>query len=234
MKREATLGNLLSQTFVEMGEHTKAIVIYIAILIPVGALSNYFDGSDQVGFGIAVESELLAQGAIPVLVVLLALVVNIVLTYWLYASLMRGTTGPGFDRFWPWLGVYILASLGIILGMIFLIVPGLILLTRWAVALPLATRGDIGAMDTFGASWNATRGRGWSIFGAALILFLGIAVVIGASVGIATVFLTGSPVADAVMAGLSEAIATAVFVAFSVGAYRLLWDGAEEAAEVFA
>ncbi len=234
MKREATLGNLLNQTFAEIGEHAKIIGIYVAVLLPIGALSNYVDGTDEVGFGLSVTSSLLAQGAIAVLVVVAALVINVVMTYWLYASIMRRTSAPGFDRFWPWLGVYILASLGTILGLILLVIPGLILLTRWVIALPLATRQDVKAMDTFGASWDATRGRGWSIFGAALILVLAVVVVVGVGMGITTALLGASSVAGAVVAGASEAITTAVFVAFSVGAYRLLRDQTDEVAEVFA
>lgn len=234
MKREATLGNLLNQTFAEIGEHAKIIGLYVAVMIPVAALSNFMDGSEQVGFGLTIDQGLPEQGAIAVMVVLAAFVINVLLTYWLYASLVRQTPRPGFDRFWPWLGIYILASLATILGLILLIVPGLILLTRWVITLPLVIRGDTRAMDTFGASWEATRGRGWSIFGAVVILVLAIMVVLGVGAGITAAIFGASSIASSVIAGAAEAIATAILIAFSVGAYRLLRDNPEEAAAVFA
>ena len=157
----------------------------------------------------------------------------IAMSYWLYAGMVRGTSSPGFDRIWPWIGIYILSLLGIVFGIVLLVVPGIILAVRWAVVLPLVIEGKIPAMDTFGESWSLTRGRGWSIFGAAVILVIGMwivaAIIAGFAFATGGLFATGAVIAGAI----SETFFSAVFIAFSVGAYRLLRDDSEELAEVF-
>ncbi|MFL0356885.1 glycerophosphoryl diester phosphodiesterase membrane domain-containing protein [Erythrobacter sp. GH1-10] len=237
MNREATLSNLLSQTFAEIGANTQLIGIYLAVTIPLSAVGYFFQGGDTTisgfDFGFGVGENLLALGALAVVVVLAVVIAAIVLQFWLYAGMVRRTTALDLNRFWPWIGIYILTMLGILFGLVFLIVPGVILAIRWLIALPLVIEGRLPAMDTFGASWEMTRGRSWSIFGAGLILLI-IKMVIGGILGGSTLLFGGTAsIGAAVVSAISEAISTIIFAAFAVGAYRLLRDDAGELAEVF-
>ena len=76
----------------------------------------------------------------------------------------------------PYLGAValasILASIGIGIGFVLIIVPGLILLTFWSLIIPSIVIGGAGAIDAFGRSWRTVRGYGWNVFGTYVLAFL--------------------------------------------------------------
>jgi len=66
----------------------------------------------------------------------------------------------------------ILASIGIGIGFVLIIVPGLILLTFWSLIVPEIVIGGSGALESFGRSWRKVRGYAWNVFGAYILVFL--------------------------------------------------------------
>lgn len=72
----------------------------------------------------------------------------------------------------PLIGAGILAGLGIALGFVLLIVPGLILMTIWAVIAPVIVVEHSGVIDAFGRSRELVRGNGWQVFGVIISVFL--------------------------------------------------------------
>lgn len=234
---KATLGNLLSQTVDEIRENARTIGIFLAMWIPIGAISAFLDPSSGnnfgLGFGFQLTESVMNQGILAVVVVVAAAIAGVVLSYWLLAAMVRQTSSPAFDRFWPWFGMYLLSSIGIILGFALLIVPGIILAVRWVLVLPLVVGTEVRAMDTFGESWNRVRGHSWSIFGAAVILFV-VFLVTGAIIG-GTLGVLGQlgSIPGAVAVSIVDGISTVLFIAFPVAAYRLLHSDADELAEVF-
>jgi hypothetical protein len=69
----------------------------------------------------------------------------------------------------PLLVAGLLAGIGIAIGFVLLIVPGLFLLTIWAVIAPVIVVERTGALDAFGRSRALVRGHGWTVFGIVLI-----------------------------------------------------------------
>jgi hypothetical protein len=69
-------------------------------------------------------------------------------------------------------GASILAGFGIGIGLLLLIVPGLFLLTIWAVIVPAIVIGQSGALESFGYSRSLVRGNGWNVFGTLVLVFL--------------------------------------------------------------
>jgi hypothetical protein len=72
----------------------------------------------------------------------------------------------------PLLGAGILAGIGVAIGLVLLILPGLYLLTIWAVIVPVIVIQRAGVFESFGRSRELVRGSGWQVFGVILVLFL--------------------------------------------------------------
>jgi hypothetical protein len=65
-----------------------------------------------------------------------------------------------------------LAGVGIVIGFVLLIVPGLILITIWSVAAPVVVLEHPGAVAALRRSRDLVRGNGWQVFGVILVLDL--------------------------------------------------------------
>ncbi len=72
----------------------------------------------------------------------------------------------------PLIGAGILAGIAIGIGLIVFIIPGLILLTIWAVIAPTIVVEKSPVMASFGRSRALVRGNGWQVFGAIIVAFL--------------------------------------------------------------
>jgi hypothetical protein len=61
-------------------------------------------------------------------------------------------------------GVSLLMGLGIGVGLVLLVVPGLVLATRWAIAVPVAMLEQTTARGALRRSREIVRGNGWNVF----------------------------------------------------------------------
>jgi hypothetical protein len=66
----------------------------------------------------------------------------------------------------------ILAGVATGIGFVLLIVPGLFLLTIWAVIAPVIVIERVPAMESFGRSRELVRGNGWQVFGVVVVVYL--------------------------------------------------------------
>ena len=73
---------------------------------------------------------------------------------------------------WPLVVAGILAGIAIGFGLLLLIVPGLFLLTIWAVLAPVIVIERKDALSAFGRSRELVRGNGWQVFGVIVVLFI--------------------------------------------------------------
>jgi hypothetical protein len=88
--------------------------------------------------------------------------------------------GETYQAVWPRLPALIvagiLAGLGVAIGLLLLIVPGLFLLTIWSMIIAVIVIEGRSAGDSFGRSREIVRGHGWEVFGLIIITFLLVAV----------------------------------------------------------
>jgi hypothetical protein len=114
----------------------------------------------------------------------------------------------------------LLAAIGIGIGFVMLIIPGLVLLTLWLVIVPVIMLEGAGVFESFGRSMRLVRGHGWSVFGV-IVLTIIVLFLVSILVGIlARAF--DSSVARAVLDIATQSL-TAPFVAlaWTMTYYRL-------------
>jgi hypothetical protein len=105
----------------------------------------------------------------------------------------------------PLIAVGILAGIGIGLGFLLLIVPGLILLTIWAVVAPVVVVERPGIIDAFRRSHDLVRGNGWQVFGVIIVAFL-IAAVAGFILNAIAVSIAEGPIIRIVFSALASTL----------------------------
>jgi hypothetical protein len=156
--------------------YTKFFVRFFVIALAVYLVVNLLN---------ALVATLFGHGAgIALLLALITTVVSLVGTFWLEGALVfavddvrdgriDSTVGEVFERVRPFLGTLIgagiLAGLGIAVGLVFLIVPGLILLTWWCLIVPVIVLEGKHIGESFSRSRELVRGHGWTVFGVVLI-----------------------------------------------------------------
>jgi hypothetical protein len=128
-----------------------------------------------------------------VLTSLAAAAIAVIATYWYQGMVVEAvrdildgrrdqTIGTLFQSaapfIWPLFAVGVLAGIAIAIGFILLIIPGLFLLTIWAVVVPAVVIDRTGVMGAFGRSRELVRHNGWRVFGVIVVFFL-LQVVIG-------------------------------------------------------
>jgi hypothetical protein len=95
-------------------------------------------------------------------------------------DLLHGYAGQ--RRIWALLGLNILSGLGIVLGMILLIIPGVYLMVRWSAAVPALIAEEVNITESLGRSAQAVEGRFWHVLAALLVIWticiLGVAVAV--------------------------------------------------------
>ncbi len=74
--------------------------------------------------------------------------------------------------FWPLIAVSILFGIGVAVGFILLIIPGLILIVIWSVVAPVTVLERPGVFAAFLRSREIVRGNGWNVFGVIVIVFV--------------------------------------------------------------
>lgn len=122
----------------------------------------------------------------------------------------------------PLVGAAILSGIAIGIGLFLLLVPGLFLLTIWAVIAPAIVIERTGVIAAFGRSRELVRGNGWAVFGVILVAYLITAA--GALVfGTIAASVADGPLVRIVFSALASTI-TAPIPALAAGVlyYRLL------------
>jgi hypothetical protein len=138
----------------------------------------------------------------------------------------------------------LLMGVGIVLGAIFFVVPGIILAVLWMVAMPVYVVERPGVFASLGRSRNLTRGHRWPIFGLLvvyLVAYFVVSMVLGGVIGAASAVgggLTAITISSVVSAAISGAVAGVVAPAGIAAIYyelRVIKEGvgAAQLAAVF-
>lgn len=168
MDRKLDVGDTLSQAFSTYGAQAGVLLpVAFGLFLVVAVIDALITGSlilFPLGLAVSVIAGTLYQG----------MVVNLVRDVQdgrrdaSAAELLR-SAAPVIA---PLIGAGLLAGLAIGVGFLLLVVPGLILLTIWAVIAPVIVIERTGIFKAFGRSRELVRGNGWRVFGVIFIVFL--------------------------------------------------------------
>jgi len=170
MNHKLDVGNILERVVqVYRDQFGLLIPAAFAIFAPVALLNGLVLSSGGIFAGLAVAA------------------IGVVATYWFQGMVVEAvrdildgrrdhTVGSLFRSVAPVIGPLVVAGilggLAIGIGFLLLIVPGLFLLTIWAVLAPVIVVERPPVFQAFGRSRELVSGNGWPVFGVILVLFL--------------------------------------------------------------
>lgn len=154
------------------------------------------------GLGIVIDSGM-AGAELERSLNLSASVLVIVTQYRLTRLLLGDLAGanPTGGGIWAFIMLGILFTLGILLGLLLLVVPGIVLFVRWSIAVPILLDTDEGVIDSLRRSWRDTGADFWPILVTWLVVY-GPAV-LGAALGYALAVWYPDSLAGVVVANLA-------------------------------
>ncbi|HEX8471429.1 MAG TPA: hypothetical protein VF633_09975 [Brevundimonas sp.] len=170
------LGRVVQRTFASISQNWLVFLVAAIALVGIPSLLT--------GFGQSMSTTVQPLAGLPFISIgwILMIIGGYVLQGTVVFTTVNGFNGKQVDIgsaltvgvrfFFPLLAVAILMWLGMVIGLILLIVPGLILLVMWAVTAPVLVAEKRGILESFQRSRDLTRGNRWMIF--ALFLVYGI------------------------------------------------------------
>lgn len=151
-----TVGDLLGGTFAQL--RANALPAAAAFLL-------------MAGIGIPIDAGYIADDYLFPVTLMFA-VLSVALQYLTTREGLRrcrfGARGVHFGAFFL---LCILSGIGILLGTVLLVIPGVILFVRWSLAGPILIGSEKGVTGSLQASWDETRGLFWPILGASLAVY---------------------------------------------------------------
>ena len=163
---------------------------------------------------------------------IIAAIVSIIALFWVQGALVEAvqdlmdgradlSLGETFQRVRPRIPAIavasILAGLGIAVGLVLLIVPGLVLLTWWVLIIPVIVLEGKSAGEAFSRSRELVRGHGWSVFGVIVLTFL---LLVAFSIVLSLVL---TPVADWLQSFISNIVSGTLTAPFIAVVWTLLY-----------
>ena len=152
----------------------------------------------------------------------------------LAASLERKMTtldmfSDGINHFWQIFGIRFATQIGVVIGLLLLVVPGIVLFSAWCVTAPACIQEDITVERAFARSATLTRGLRvrvlivWAVFGLGVaVLFLGAMAILSLMGGWRALFSSeANPMVNLVTAFLSTLIEP-LLACLSVALYSAL------------
>jgi uncharacterized membrane protein YjfL (UPF0719 family) len=169
-----TVGGILSEAW---GLYRRFFLQLVLTAVPVFVVLGLVD---------AIVSSLGGDDEVLAVVVwsLISLVISIVGYFWVQGALVEAvadirdgradlSVGEIYARVRPRLPALIaagiVAGLGIAVGFVLLVLPGLFLLTRWSLIAPSVVLENRSAGEALSRSWELVKGHSWTVFGVILV-----------------------------------------------------------------
>jgi len=233
------IGEIISGAFELYRDHWQILVGIVAVVIVPITLIQYFITDELLVrdpvVNVTTTTEGLqtvtvsSSGGWAILAALLATVISAVAGLVLTGAITRVTAGTlvgetpdagqafsfGFSKIGPILWVSLIVGLTVLGGFILLIIPGLIFLVMFSVAVPALVVEDVRGTSAMGRSWNLVKTHFWHVVGAYLIAFILAAIVSG--------IITAIFPSDWYMQGIAGAIGSIITTPFTALVLMLVY-----------
>ncbi|MEX2448147.1 MAG: hypothetical protein WD404_05315 [Solirubrobacterales bacterium] len=220
--KRISVGDVVSETFSIYGQNFLALIgSALAVFVVVGLVAGILQGAGGLLLGLIAAALRLAGHALYT-----GFVVKLV------QDVRDGRRDQGVGDLFSAAAPFILALIGfgilfglaVTVGFVFLIVPGLILLTFWSVGAPAIVVEGIGPIDAFGRSWRLVRGNAWPVFGTLVVVLL-IVILIGIVLAAIATPIGNGEAATWIAAIVSTTLTAPIFsIAITVLYYELAGD----------
>ena len=226
MHRSVDIGQVIGRAIAAYRAQAGLILpAALMLFVPLAVLEALLGGEDSVGLTVVF------------------LAVSLVASFWFQGMVVeavrdiqdgrRDTTFGELVRApVPVLGSLIAAGLvagvGVLVGLLLFIVPGLVLLTWWAVVVPVIVVERPGLGAAFARSRELVRGHGWQVF-ALLVVVLVMLVVTGTVIGAIAYVISDTSVGSAVGSLISNVLVVPFFSITVATLYFALRDAHGEA-----
>ena len=127
------------------------------------------------------------------------------------------TLGHAGQRLLTLAAAGILATVGIVIGLFLLIVPGLVLLTWWLVLSPVVMLEHLPVLESFGRSRALVRGLAWPVFGVVVLTIL-VLLAFGLALGLILL-----PLGEGLRSFLQSAVGNSLAAPFAAVAWTLTY-----------
>lgn len=189
------LGRVIQRTFTSISQNAAVFFGAAALLVGIPSVLAAYGQGDLLTTASGSSFLFVAFGSVLYLVglyILQGVVVKAAVNGFNGKSTSFGDAfNVGIQMFLPLLGLGIVAGLGMGLGFIALIVPGVILTVLWSVAAPAVVVEKRGIMESLQRSRDLTRGYRWPVFGL-LVIYIVLTWIVSGAVGGLNLALGGS------------------------------------------
>lgn len=185
-ERKISVGRVFQRAFSAIGQNP---VVVLGLALIVGALPSLLMTYLFVQLGLASPAAL-QSGAISMSgffgAVLVSSLIGMIIAALVQAALTRAVVSAnegrrvtfgeslsaGFRKILPLIALSIVFAFAVGIGFVLLVIPGIILLLMWAVAVPVLVIEGTGVFASFGRSAELTKGARWKILGLFLVLIV--------------------------------------------------------------
>jgi hypothetical protein len=205
-------GNVFSRGFGVILDHPTTLFGIAFLFGAVTSVERRWYKQHMLGFA---RDEYTVLGSLAVM--LAVLLINLVIQAFVQGCLVRATlaytrgeratfaesAGASIAVLLPLVALAIVIGVSVIVGLMFILVPGVILYVIWSVASPALVAERMGVFGALGRSRFLTKGARWKVFGIEFILVIAYYIFL-AALGAVTLSVTG--------ANLTSAIASSNFL----------------------
>ena len=242
MDQNLTVGEVINGTLATVTDNKVAAMVFIAVFTLLGTALEW--GLSQAGVGALDEFAdagwfLTLFGIGAGVGGILFVIIAVVGQYLLWEAMLRQRhhLTRGYDRrFLAFFGLAILTGIGVAIGFVLLIVPGLIFMARWAMAPAYLMVENEGVIDSMGGSWNAVKGNTTPIVLACLVaglVIFGLAIVTGVGAGVSFEETGQIGLLESLLGQLLSQVGTVLSAALGVFLFTRLLGASRELSGVF-